>query len=73
MKVTLIPIVSDALEVILKGLVKRLGELDTRGLMETIQTTHIYQSLHSGKIWHKVNFFKRSLTGFEFRVFLLLD
>ena len=23
----------------------------------------IYQPLRSGKIWHKVNFFKRSLTG----------
>ena len=28
----------------------------------------IYQPLRSGRIWHKVNFFKRSLTGFEFRV-----
>ena len=25
--------------------------------------THIYQPLHSGRIWHKVNFFKRSFTG----------
>ena len=33
----------------------------------------IYQPLRSDRIWHKVNFFKRSLTGFEFRVFLLLD
>ena len=24
---------------------------------------HIYQPLRSGRIWHKVNFFKRSLTG----------
>ena len=23
----------------------------------------IYQPLRSGRIWHKVNFFKRSLTG----------
>ena len=29
---------------------------------------HIYQPLHSGRIWHKVNF-----NRFEFRVFLLLD
>ena len=27
------------------------------------QTNHIYQPLHSGRIWHKVNLFKRSLTG----------
>ena len=24
---------------------------------------HIYQPLRSGRIWHKVKFFKRSLTG----------
>ena len=24
---------------------------------------HIYQPIRSGRIWHKVNFFKRSLTG----------
>ena len=24
---------------------------------------HIYQTLRSGRIWHNVNFFKRSLTG----------
>ena len=31
------------------------------------------QPIRSGRIWHKVNFFKRSLTGFNSRVFLLLD
>ena len=25
----------------------------------------IYQSFRSSRIWHKVNFFKRSLTGFD--------
>ena len=25
----------------------------------------IYQPLHLGRIWHKLNFFKRSLTGFN--------
>ena len=35
-------------------------------LYETIlfyQIYHIYEPLHSGRIWHKVNFFKQSLTG----------
>ena len=26
---------------------------------------YIYQPLRSGRIWHKVNFFKRSLTGLK--------
>ena len=26
---------------------------------------HIYQPLRSGRIWHKVNFFKRSLKGLK--------
>ena len=33
---------------------------------------HIYQPLHSGRIWHKVNF-QAEFNKFEFRVFLLLD
>ena len=36
-------------------------------------TVHIYQPLRSGRIWHKVNFFKAEFNRFEFRVFLLLD
>ena len=28
-----------------------------------IYRSHIYQPLRSGRIWHKVKFFKRSLTG----------
>ena len=35
--------------------------------------TYIYQPLRSGRIWHKVNFFKAEFNRFEFRVFLLLD
>ena len=33
------------------------------GPTNRISFYHIYQPLHSGRIWHKVNFFKRSLTG----------
>ena len=33
---------------------------------------HIYQPLHSGRIWDKVNF-QAEFNRFEFRVFLLLD
>ena len=33
-------------------------------LFNSISTPiHIYQPLRSDRIWHKVNFFKRSLTG----------
>ena len=38
MKVTLIPIVIDVLVTILKGLVKRLEDLEIRGQAKTIQT-----------------------------------
>ena len=33
---------------------------------------HIYQPLHLGRIWHKVNF-EAEFNKFEFRVFLLFD
>ena len=29
------------------------------------RSNHIYQPLRSARIWHKVNFFKRSLTGLD--------
>ena len=32
-------------------------------LDEVICVSHIYQPLRLGRIWHKVNFFKQSLTG----------
>ena len=41
--------------------------LQSTSIIETSSSNclyhHIYQLLRSGKIWHKVNFFKRSLTG----------
>ena len=39
MKETVILVVVDALGIILKGLVKRLEDLEIRGQVETIQTT----------------------------------
>ena len=39
MKMMVIPIVISALGTILKGLIKALEDLETRGQMETIQTT----------------------------------
>ena len=40
MKVMVIPIVIGVLGIILKGLIRRLEELEIGGLAETIQTTH---------------------------------
>ena len=39
-----IPVVIDAIGIILKGLVKRLEDLEIRGQVETIQTTELLRS-----------------------------
>ena len=44
MKITVIPIVIGALGTLLKGLLKRLDDLEIRGQIETIQTTALLRS-----------------------------
>ena len=41
-------------------------------ILEFLIHIHIYQPLHLGRIWHKVNFLVE-FNKFEFRLFLLLD
>ena len=44
MKVTIVPIVTDALGTITKGLLKGLEDLEIGGRMETIQTTALLRT-----------------------------
>ena len=44
MKVTIVPIVIDALGTITKGLLKSLGDLKVGGRVETIQTTALLRT-----------------------------
>ena len=44
MKVTIIPIVNDALGAVTKGLVEGLEELEITGGVETVQTTALLRS-----------------------------
>ena len=45
--------------IVLNSIVHIQGQIDKGKIMKY----YIYQPLRSGRIWHKVNFFKRSLTG----------
>ena len=45
MRVKVIPIVVGALETVLINLEKRLGDLEIRGRIETVQTTSLLQSV----------------------------
>ena len=44
-EVTMIPIVSRVLGMVLKGLENRLGELEIRGRIKTIQTTAMFNQI----------------------------
>ena len=44
MKVTIIPIVTDAFATVTKGLLKELEDLDVGGRVETIQTTALLRT-----------------------------
>ena len=61
MKVTVIPIITDELGIISKGLVKGLEELKIKGQVETIQTT----ALRSAKILRVVLEIRRDLLSLE--------
>ena len=49
-----------------------LTSVDTSTKSNVEPPNLIYQPLHSGRIWHKVNFLAE-FNRFEFTVFLLLD